>query len=105
MTEKAGNGFGAGDIVLALRGRDSERMFVVVGLIDDDYVFIADGKSRKADLPKKKKIKHISLEKKAGAGFIESLNLKNGKFTNSVLRKIISEYLNSQKDTEIFTES
>ena len=88
--------YNTGDIVLALAGRDSKRLFVVVGVSesDENYVFIADGKSRKADLPKKKKIKHIEPVKKAGDGYIESLNLKNGKFTNSVLRKIINEYSN-----------
>ena len=82
-----------GDIVLALAGRDEERFFAVVGIIDENYVYIANGKSRKADSPKKKKIKHLKLIKKAGDGFIGSLNLKSGKFTNAVLRKIISEYL------------
>ena len=85
--------YNVGDIVLALAGRDEERTFVVVGIIDENYVYIADGKSRKADSPKKKKIRHIKPVKKAGAGFVDSLNLKGGKFTNAVLRKIISEYL------------
>ena len=84
--------FNTGDIVRARAGRDSGKLFVVAGILDESYVFIADGKSRMADSPKKKKIKHIELEKKAGDGFVESLNLKTGKFTNSVLRKIISEY-------------
>ena len=84
--------FNIGDIVLALAGRDSERLFLVVGILDENYVYIANGKSRKADFPKKKKIRHIELVRKAGNGFIEILNLENGRFTNSVLRKIISGY-------------
>jgi ribosomal protein L14E/L6E/L27E len=88
--------YNIGDIILATAGRDSERLFVVVGIIDENYVLIADGKSRKADAPKKKKIRHTGLVKKSGDGFIESLNLKNGKFTNSVLRKIISGQTNKQ---------
>jgi len=83
--------FDIGDTVLALAGRDEKRLFLVVGISDENYVFIADGKSRKADAPKKKKTKHIELVKKAEDGFIAGLNLKNGKFTNSVLRKIIQE--------------
>ena len=79
-----------GDIVIALAGRDAKRLFMVVGVIDENYVYIANGRSRRADAPKKKKIKHIALVKKAENGFIDSLNLKNGKFTNSVLRKIIN---------------
>ena len=88
--------FSIGDIVLAVAGRDAERLFVVVGILDEDYVYIADGRSRKADSPKKKKIKHVKTAKKAEDDFIESLNLKNGKFTNSVLKKIISEYSNPE---------
>lgn len=84
--------FNIGDIALALAGRDSGRCFVIVGISDESYVFIANGRSRKADSPKKKKIKHLKLIKKAEEGFVVSLNLKNGKFTNSVLKKIISEY-------------
>ena len=84
--------FDIGDIVLALAGRDSERLFTVVGIIDENYVYIADGRSRKADSPKKKKIKHIELVKKAGD--IQEYSFKNGKFTNAVLRKIISENQN-----------
>ena len=94
------NKFNIGDIVLALAGRDSERFFIVVGIIDENYVYIANGKSRKADVPKKKKVRHIKLEKKAGEDYIRSLNLKNGKFTNAVLRKIIGEYSNGIKETE-----
>ena len=96
MTESKENKFNIGDIVLALAGRDFERLFVVVGIIDESYVYIANGKSRRADSPKKKKIRHIELVKKAD----ENLNLllKNGKFTNASLRKIISEYSAQTKD-------
>lgn len=85
--------FEVGDIVLALAGRDEEKLFAVIDIINGSYVFIADGKSRKTEAPKKKKIRHLKLVKKAEADYIKSLNLKNGKFTNSVLRKMISEYL------------
>ena len=82
--------FDIGDIVIANAGRDAGRLFVIVGAIDENYVYIANGRSRRAETPKKKKIKHIALVKKAGDGFVDSLNLKNGKFTNAVLRKIIN---------------
>ena len=98
MTDSKENKYNVGDIVLALAGRDSERFFIVVEIIDENYVYIANGKSRKADIPKKKKIRHIKILKKAGEDFIGSLNLKNGKFTNSILRKIISEYSNGIKE-------
>ena len=82
--------FDIGDIVIANAGRDAGRLFMIVGVAGENYVLMANGRSRKADTPKRKKIKHIGLVKKAEDGFIGSLNLKNGKFTNSVLRKIIN---------------
>ena len=93
MTESKDNVFEVGDIVIALAGRDEARLFAVAEIIDGSYVYIADGKSRKIESPKKKKIRHLKLVKKAEADYIQSLNLKNGKLTNSVLRKMLGEYL------------
>ena len=57
--------YNKGDIVLSLAGRDAKKAFVVVEEKGEDYVGLADGKSRKAEKPKKKKTKHIRLIKKA----------------------------------------
>ena len=82
-----------GDIVLALAGRDKGRLFAVIGVDGDDYVLIADGKSRRADKPKRKKVKHLRLEREA------AFEIKAGdKLTNSFLRKNMQEPCeNSQK--------
>lgn len=47
-----------GSVVMANAGRDNGGYFVVVNL-DENYCFIADGKSRKISYPKRKNIKHI----------------------------------------------
>ena len=47
-----------GSVVIADAGRDSGGFFVVTDT-DGSYCFIADGKSRKLDKPKRKNIKHI----------------------------------------------
>ncbi len=47
-----------GSIVKADAGRDCGGYFVVV-LTEDDYCYIADGKSRRLEKPKRKNIKHI----------------------------------------------
>ena len=47
-----------GSVVTAVAGRDSGAQFVVIGL-EEGFCFIADGKSRKLDKPKRKNIKHI----------------------------------------------
>ena len=43
-------------------GHDKNKIFVIIG-IEEEYVFLADGKNRLICQPKKKKIKHIQLIK------------------------------------------
>ena len=49
-----------GSVVKAQAGRDSGGFFAVVRLVEE-YCFIADGKSRKLERPKRKNIKHLSF--------------------------------------------
>jgi ribosomal protein L14E/L6E/L27E len=49
-----------GDFVVSLAGRDRGRTFIVTGICGDGYVLIADGKLRKVEKPKRKKLKHLS---------------------------------------------
>ena len=48
-----------GRVVLSRAGRDQGHYFVIVDVIDENYVAIANGCQRKVDNPKKKKIKHL----------------------------------------------
>ena len=48
----------AGDLVISLAGRDKGNIFLVVN-VEQDYAFLVDGKIRKVQNLKKKKIKHI----------------------------------------------
>lgn len=50
-----------GQIVNSRAGRDKDKYFIVIGIIDDNYVSIADGSLRKIGNPKKKKIKHLNI--------------------------------------------
>ena len=50
-----------GSVVRASAGRDSGGFFVVVAMTEEGHCFIADGKSRKLNKPKRKNIKHICL--------------------------------------------
>ena len=47
-----------GQIVLSKQGRDRGHVFVVLSS-DAEYAYLADGKLRPVDKPKKKKLKHI----------------------------------------------
>ncbi|MBO5090229.1 MAG: KOW domain-containing RNA-binding protein [Clostridia bacterium] len=80
-----------GKIVYSIAGRDKGKYLAVINC-DKNYVWVADGKERKLETPKRKNIKHISLT-------AESLNSDQLK-SNKSLKKAIAVY----KDTVKFKE-
>lgn len=52
-----------GQVVISKAGRDAKKKFVVIEVIDSSFVRIVDGKLRKIEKPKKKKIKHLEITK------------------------------------------
>lgn len=65
-----------GDLVISIAGRDKGERFLVVE-VSDGYANIVNGKTRKVDKPKRKKIKH--LEKVFGKRVDLAQNIQNGK--------------------------
>ena len=57
--------FEAGDIVQSKSGHDAKKLFIVIARLNESYILIADGKSRKLDNPKQKNVKHVKLIEKA----------------------------------------
>ncbi|HOB64188.1 MAG: RNA-binding protein [Clostridiales bacterium] len=51
-----------GTIVYSIRGRDSGRFYIVVEVVDDKFIKIADGELRRIDKPKLKQIKHVKTD-------------------------------------------
>ena len=51
--------FEIGRAVVSRQGRDAGRCFVVLHVVDEQFVLMADGLTRKLDHLKKKKIKHL----------------------------------------------
>jgi len=50
-----------GKVVYSKSGRDRGRMFVVVEVVNENFVLIADGDLRKIENPKVKNIKHLAF--------------------------------------------
>lgn len=48
----------SGDVVKSTAGRDKEKIFLVVDVLDN-FVYLVDGKTHKTSSPKKKSIKHV----------------------------------------------
>jgi ribosomal protein L14E/L6E/L27E len=72
-----------GRIVRSTAGRDKGRLFLVIGVADEEHLLIADGDLRKLEKPKKKKLKHLT----ATAAECECPEID--KLRNSSVRKLI----------------
>ncbi|SEG07424.1 hypothetical protein SAMN05660865_01677 [Caloramator fervidus] len=81
-------GIALGQIVHSRAGRDKGRYFIVVGIVDENYVLIADGDLRKIEKPKKKKIKHLVFHDWYAKDIQEAL-LNNKKIKDADLRKAL----------------
>ncbi len=49
----------SGQVVISISGHDKGQRFIVKDVLDDDYVTIVNGESRKLLKPKKKKLRHL----------------------------------------------
>jgi ribosomal protein L14E/L6E/L27E len=78
------------DVVISLNGRDKGKAFFVVGT-EELYALLCDGKSRRIDKPKRKKLKHLRFQSKSDCR--TAVKIRNGeKITNSEVRKALAEY-------------
>lgn len=79
-------------IVLSKVGRDKGRAFIVLEVINEDYLLIADGELRKVENPKLKNKKHLVFTKHFAEDVL--IYLKEGKILdNHLLKKDLGEYL------------
>ena len=79
-----------GRVVLSTQGRDEGRYFIVLEVIDENFVLMADGLTRKIDHPKKKKIKH--LRPKPILVNVDGSTLPNKHLQDSDLRRYLREH-------------
>ena len=83
--------------VQSIAGRDKGKIFVVLSVQDENYVLISDGRMRKADHPKRKKMKHLKALGR-NSEFIAQKLLDDQKVTNSEIRTAIAELITQQQD-------
>ena len=78
------------DIIISLAGRDKGKLFYVVD-VEENYVLIADGKGRKLENPKRKKLKHVRRVSRTETRV--AVKLQNGdKVLNSELRRDLATF-------------
>lgn len=79
-----------GQVVKSKAGRDKDKLFVVLSIVDESYVIVVDGKIRKLENPKKKKIKHLSLYNSV----IDDLSSEkaNNEINDAYIRKALAPF-------------
>ena len=78
------------DVVCSSAGRDKGGYFFVLET-DEVYAVIADGKGRRLERPKRKKLKHLRQAGKSDSRTAEKI--RNGdKITNSELRRAVAQF-------------
>ena len=78
------------DIIESLAGRDKGKLFYVLD-VEDNFVLIADGKGRKLENPKRKKLKHVRRVSRTETRV--ALKIKQGdKVLNSELRRDLATF-------------
>ena len=78
-----------GQIVIAKKGRDKGKFFVVTSL-EDGYLYLVDGESRVLRRPKKKKVMHVQQ-----TNTIVDLKVAGRDLQDADIRKAIKVLLHS----------
>ena len=78
------------DIIESLAGRDKGKLFYVIDT-EENFVLIADGKGRKLENPKRKKLKHVRRVSRTETRV--AAKIQNGdKVLNSELRRDLATF-------------
>ena len=78
------------DMIVSLAGRDKGQLFFVIDT-DDQFVYLADGKGRRLESPKRKKRRHVRKLPQSDSRVAEKI--RNGdKVLNSELRRELAVY-------------
>ena len=81
-----------GQLVRIIKGRDAEKLCVIVEVLDEKFVKVADGDKRKFDRAKKKNLNHLELQPYISDEVKNSID-ETGKVTNGKLRFAIAKYI------------
>ena len=85
-------------LIVSKAGRDKGQLCYVIDT-DEQYVYLADGKSRKLEKPKRKKRKHVEQVPRTESRIAEKI--RNGeKVLNSELRKELASFGQKQSQNQ-----
>lgn len=84
-----------GQFVQILQGRDQGKIALIIAVLDERFVLIAEGNKRRFDKPKKKNVKHLALYDEISEEVVSSM-LQNGRVTNKMLRFACNQFIENR---------
>lgn len=78
-----------GSVVISLKGHDTGRVYYVTAVLNQDFILLIDGKYRKVDNPKQKRMRHVRVLCE-GSG-------SAAKLTDAAVRKKLSPYAENRQ--------
>ena len=91
--------FSISDLVISTAGRDKGSLFYVIGE-EAQYLFLANGKDRPLDRPKRKKRKHVQKVLRSETRVAEKLRCGD-KVLNGELRRDLAFLARQMQDTNL----
>ncbi len=83
-----------GQVVKSRAGRDNGKIFLVLEVLDEQFVYLVDGDLRKLTNPKKKKVKHLTIYNTVITDF-ESKLTDAVKVNDAYVRKVLEPFKKS----------
>lgn len=83
-----------GMLATSKAGHDRDSLYVIIRE-DGEYIYVADGRGRTVERPKRKNKKHIQIIKK------KRLPESGGGFDDLEIKKIIKEYLREREERNV----
>ena len=83
-----------GMLATSKAGHDKDSVYVIIRE-DGEYIYVADGKSRTVERPKRKNRKHVQLIKK------KRMSEPDKGFDDLEIKRVIKEYLKEREERNV----
>ena len=88
-----------GDLAYSLAGHDKGNLYVILS-VEGDIAYLADGRLKLIDRPKKKKLRHLQVVKKDFRQVLTESNETAGSITNENVKRAIKLFLREGKEAD-----
>ena len=78
-----------GAVAVSRAGHDKGIAFVILGKVEEEYVLLCDGRTRKLASPKKKKLRHVHIESVKAEEIAQKL-ISGQPLTDADMRKALT---------------